>query len=337
LQPDQTKTDAFVTRLSPSKSSLVYSTFLGSDGLDSGTDVTLDKTGNAYVAGYTDSTDFPTLNAYQAHQGALDAFLSKVSPPGSALVYSTYLGGGSDDIAYGLAVDVTGSAYLVGATKSADFPTWNPLQTDRADDDAFVTKFARSGSSFGYSTYFGGGGRDWGFGIAVDGSGSTYVVGDTESTDFPTPVPDGPARPGCLRVQAGGRDVAGVLHRHALPARGHPEAVPSSAAPALACSTAPLPQTFPLAGVCGIPVTTHSIADNVTVTEPTALNQLHLYPAKTITPLATTIYYSAGLTRANNGILLLGVGHLDVTCHQPSGSVHVVLDVTGYFAETTEP
>jgi hypothetical protein len=210
VQPLQAGTDAFVTRLSPSGSGLVYSTFLGGDGLDVGKDVALDGAGNAYVTGYTNSTDFPTLNAYQAHQGSLDAFLTKLSPSGSALVYSTYLGGGSDDVAYGVAVDRAGRAYLAGATKSTDFPTQDPLQSDQPDWDAFVTKFARSGSRLVYSTYLGGGGTDWGLGIAVDGSGSAYVTGDTGSTDLPG-SPTGPAGPG--RVQTKLRRRAGVLHR----------------------------------------------------------------------------------------------------------------------------
>jgi Beta-propeller repeat len=339
LQPHMPVWDAFVTRFSPSGSSLVYSTFLGGDGTDVGKDVAFDGAGNAYVTGYTDSTDFPTLHAYQAHQGSRDAFLSKVSPSGSSLVYSTYLGGGSDDVAYGVAVDPSGSAYLAGATKSTDFPTRDPLQTDRADWDAFVTKFAPSGSSLAYSTYLGGGGSDRGFGIAVDGSGSAYVVGDTGSTNFPTQHPYQTNQPGRDAFVSKLAATTSLGFFTVTPCRlvDTRLAIPRQGGPALACSPTPLPRAFPVAGVCDIPATAHSIAGNVTVTESTAAGQLRFFPAGTLPPLATTIHYTADLNRANNGILLLGAGHLDVTCHQPSGTAHVVIDVSGYFAETPEP
>ena len=98
-----------------------------------------------------------------------------------------------------------------------------------------------------------------------------------------------------------------------------------------------MPRSFALAGVCGIPATALYIASTIVVTEPTAAGQLRFFPAGTTPPLSTSIDYAAGQTRSNNGILLLGTGQLDVTCHQSSGTAHVVVDVTGYFAETTEP
>ncbi len=339
LQADQQSTDAFVTRLSPSGSTLVYSTFLGGNGVDVGNDVALDGAGNAYVTGYTDSTDFPTLLAYQLHQGSLDAFLTKISASGSSLVYSTYLGGSSDDVGNGVAVDVTGSAYVAGATKSTNFPTRNPLQTDEADWDAFVTKFTPSGSSLAYSTYLAGGSMDRAFGIAVDGAGSAYVVGDTDSTNFPLKHPYQTNRPGRDAFVAKLSSATALGYFTVKPCRLVDTRLPLAprAGPALACSPTPLPRTFALAGACELPDEAVSLALNVTVTEPTAAGQLRFFPAGTNPPLTTVIDYSAGLTRANNGILLLGKGHLNVTCQQPSGTAHVVIDVNGYFAELTEP
>jgi hypothetical protein len=340
LQAGPAATDAFVTRLSPSGSTLVYSTFLGGDGLDVGTHVALDGADNAYVTGYTDSADFPTLNAYQLHQGARDAFLTKISPSGSSLVYSTYLGGRSDEVGYGVAVDVTGSAYVAGATRSTNFPTQKPLQSHEGDWDAFVTKFTPSGTGLVYSTYLGGGSLDRANGIAVDGSGSAYVAGTTESVDFPLQHPYQP-------VRAGNRD-AFVVKLSAVTTLGYftikPCRVvdtrlptPGRGQPPLTCSPTPTPRVFGVAGFCGIPENAVSLAVNVTVTESTADGQLRFFPAGTRPPLTSTIHYPAGQNRANNGIPLLGAGHIAVACQQDSGTTHVAIDVTGYFAELTEP
>jgi hypothetical protein len=339
LQPEQPGADAFVTRLAPPGSSLAYSTYLGGDGVDSGIDVALDGAGSAYVVGCTDSTDFPTRNPYQGHQGDRDAYVVKISRSGSTFQYATYLGGGAHDVAFGVAVDGAGNAHVAGGTSSTDFPVRNEIQANRPGDDAFVARVAPSGSTLVYSTYLGGGGADSAFGIAVDGAGSAYVVGDTGSPDFPMQRP--------YQADQPGRDVFVAklsLTTHlgfftVVPCRlvDTRLSIPLQGGPALTCSPTPPPRTFPIAGVCNIPQTAHSIAGNVTVTEATEPGQLRFYPAASLPPLATTIYYTANLNRANNGILLLGTGHLDVTCHQPSGTAHVVIDVSGYFAEVTEP
>jgi hypothetical protein len=186
--------DAFVTKLDPSQSgadSLLYSTYLGGGGTDFGEGIVVDSSGNAYVTGYTSSTDFPCLNQYQTYQGLDDAFVTKLDPSQSgtsSLLYSTYLGGGSLDYGTGIAVDSSGNAYVTGYTVSTDFPCLNQYQTDQGYDDAFVTKLdpSQSGSSsLLYSTYLGGGSLDYGTGIAVDSSGNAYVTGYTVSTGFP--------------------------------------------------------------------------------------------------------------------------------------------------------
>jgi hypothetical protein len=181
--------DVFVTKLSASGSSIVYSTYLGGSGGEPGDGIAVDDSGNAYVTGLTNSTDFPTQSPYQTYQGGSDVFVSKLSASGSSLVYSTYLGGTSRDNGYDIAVDDSGNAYVTGLTYSTDFPTQSPYQTDQDSADVFVAKLSASGSSLVYSTYLGGNGVDIGDGVAVDGSGNAYVTGLTYSTDFPTQSP----------------------------------------------------------------------------------------------------------------------------------------------------
>lgn len=180
--------DGFVTKLAPSGTTLVYSTYLGGTANDFGRDITVDSTGAAYVAGDTFSTDFPAVNAAQPTFGGriFDAFVTKLNPAGSAAVYSTYLGGGSYDVAGGIDVDDAGAAYVVGFTFSTNFPVVQPLQANKSGGcDVFVTKVSPTGSSFVYSTYLGGSGDDYGRSIAVDGAGTCTVVGMTLSTNFP--------------------------------------------------------------------------------------------------------------------------------------------------------
>ncbi|MFC2160131.1 SBBP repeat-containing protein [Acidobacteriota bacterium] len=189
-QTDLGGTDAFVTKLSPTGSSLVYSTYLGGSDTDSSNGIALDSSGNAYISGTTYSSDFPTKNPYQGSIGgglfAVDAFVTKLSATGTSLVYSTYLGGSAVDQGRGIAVDSSGNAYVTGHTKSTDFPTQNPYQTDQGETDVFVTKLSSTGTSLVYSTYLGGSSYEAGFDISVDSSGNAYVIGRTDSTNFPT-------------------------------------------------------------------------------------------------------------------------------------------------------
>jgi hypothetical protein len=168
---------------------LAYSTYLGGSADEAALDIAVDSTGNAYVTGFTTSIDFPTANAFQSAYGGgtTDVFVTKINAAGSALVYSTYLGGSSDfDVGQSIAVDSVGSAYVTGATGSPDFPTVNPIQaTNHGIRDAFVTKISPDGSALVYSTYLGGSGDDYGWGIAVDSAGNAHVTGDTPSRDFP--------------------------------------------------------------------------------------------------------------------------------------------------------
>jgi Beta-propeller repeat/Abnormal spindle-like microcephaly-assoc'd, ASPM-SPD-2-Hydin len=183
--------DAFVTKINPTGTAAVYSTFLGGNANDEGFGIAVDGNGNAYVTGLTSSTDFPnTPGTIQAAFGGApeDAFVAEINAAGNALVYSTYLGGSGDDAGFGITADGTGNAYVTGLTSSTDFPnspgTIQPGGFGGGASDAFVTKVSANGTSLAYSTYLGGSGDDQGFGIAVDGNGNAYVTGSTSSS-FP--------------------------------------------------------------------------------------------------------------------------------------------------------
>jgi hypothetical protein len=192
----RTSGEVFVTKLDPTGTTLIYSTLLGG-GREGGEAIAVDAEGNAYVTGYTYSANFPTTpGAFQPIFGdALDppnrfgpdpdAFVTKLNPTGSALVYSTYLGGNGGDRGAGIAVDAAGNAYVTGGTGSTNFPTTPGAFQPTCGGDAFVTKLDPTGSALVYSTCLGGVDADYGQGIALDGNANAYVTGSTASKDFP--------------------------------------------------------------------------------------------------------------------------------------------------------
>jgi hypothetical protein len=183
--------DAFITKISGDGARLLYSTYLGGSGNDRASGIVVGPAGNAYVTGSTSSTDFPVRGAFQnANAGGQDAFLTKLSSDGTALMFSTYLGGAGGTVSYpeagqAIAMDTQENTYVAGVTSSINFPVSNAFRSALSGQcDAFVAKFDKSGN-LAYSTYFGGSGIDVANGIAVDSNGSAWVVGYTYSTDLP--------------------------------------------------------------------------------------------------------------------------------------------------------
>ena len=183
---DQCGEHVFVSKINPSGSALIYSTYLGR-GIGRG--IAVDRSGNAYITGGTDSSDFPvTVGAFQTlHAGGADAFVGKLNASGNALLYSTYVGGLFFDHATAIAVDSSGSAYITGLTRSMDFPTTPGAfyAPSHPGDFAFVTKLSSDGTRLSYSTYLGSG-TSGGNAIAVDPHGNAFVTGYTQDFDFPT-------------------------------------------------------------------------------------------------------------------------------------------------------
>lgn len=182
--------DAFVIKINPSGSALLYTTFLIGSQDEAAYRLTRDATNAVYVTGFTTSPNFPTLNPYEdSHQGGDDAFVAKLTPTGT-LSYSTYLGGSDKDVGTDIFVDGDGVAYLTGQTFSANFPKVNPYQATFFPlvGLAFISKLAATGDSLLYSTYLSGTLGAYGWSIAVDATG-IYIAGGTASPNFPTAGP----------------------------------------------------------------------------------------------------------------------------------------------------
>jgi hypothetical protein len=166
---------------------LVYSTYLGGSGNDQPVGIAVDKTGSVYLAGSTDSADFPLAALGSLPTGSEHVFVAKLDSSASHLIYADYIGGNSQDYGYALALDSNQEVYVTGSTASSDFPVVNPYQGSYPGSfNAFLTKISADGSSLLYSTYLGGNGSDVPAGIAIDGLGSVVVAGNTTSTTFPT-------------------------------------------------------------------------------------------------------------------------------------------------------
>jgi hypothetical protein len=195
--------DAFVAKLSSNGEKLLFSTYLGGAGNDHGGAIAVDSGGTVYVTGNTWSSNFPVENAFQTTiAGQCNAYIARLSSNGNTLMFSTYLGGSGCTMSYpetgqGIALDAQGDAYVAGVTSSNDFPLWNAVQPQLlGSTDAFVAKVNSSGGLL-FSTFMGGSGVDVGNAIALDASGSVYVVGYTYSTDFPVTT-------GALQTALGG-------------------------------------------------------------------------------------------------------------------------------------
>ncbi|QQS48739.1 MAG: VCBS repeat-containing protein [Acidobacteriota bacterium] len=193
-------TDAFVTRLSPDGASIVYSTYLGGSSIDQARAIAVNAAGNAFITGSTISPDFPAVGSLQGPpSGSYDAFVARLSSSGSALEYSTFVGGSLEDRGQSIALDAASNAYVAGFTFSNNFPLVSAFQTAfgaGSGSDAFVLKLNANGSSMLYSSYLGGSGSDQALGIGLDPAGNAYLTGTTSSFNFPTVNPIQPPKQG---------------------------------------------------------------------------------------------------------------------------------------------
>jgi hypothetical protein len=187
--------DAFVAKLNPDGSAVVWATFLGGDQVagDFAPGVAVDGDGNVYVSGGTGSPEFPTTSdahdpSHNGAPGELDAFVAKLDPSGSKLLYSTFLGGKCKDAVTGIAIDEAGDAYVAGSTVSPDFPATEDALRKRGGggEDAFVAKLDADGSRVSYATYVGGNAFDKAQDLAIDKRGRVFLTGWTGSSNFPT-------------------------------------------------------------------------------------------------------------------------------------------------------
>jgi len=182
--------DVFVAKLNSTGSILEYSTFLGGDQAETGSAITVDSAGNAHITGMTQSDGFPTTaGAYDSiFNGGDDVFVVKLNSAGSALKYSTFLGGQDDDSGHDISLDGSGNVHVVGETRSSDFPTAAGVFDEIHNGlyDVFIAKLNSTGGVLDYCTFLGGNDDDYGSSIFLDGSANAYVTGETRSSDFPT-------------------------------------------------------------------------------------------------------------------------------------------------------
>ncbi|UCE23351.1 MAG: SBBP repeat-containing protein [Candidatus Zixiibacteriota bacterium] len=204
--------DAIIFKLSADGSTLLFSTYLGGTKVEYAGGIAVDASNNVYVCGITTSFNFPLQNPYcdEISGGDYDGFVTKFSPSGDALIYSTYLGGRDMEQLRSIAVNASGEAYVVGSTYSDDYPAVNALyQTQINQDgptDAVITKFTAGGDNLVFSTFIPGTEDEWFIDVALDESGTAYVVGSSESDDFPVVNPIQAERSG-----AGSDDIADVV------------------------------------------------------------------------------------------------------------------------------
>jgi len=191
LVKDSTHVSFRVANYDPSRPLVIdpvleYGTYLGGSGNDRATGIAVDSTGSVYVAGYTDSADFPLATLGSLPAGATHVFVTKLDASGSNLVFADYIGGNSQDYGYAMVLDSANNVYVAGSTASSDFPMVNPYQgTYPGSFNAFLTKISANGSSLLYSTYLGGNGSDIPSGLAMDSSNDVFLAGSTSSTNFP--------------------------------------------------------------------------------------------------------------------------------------------------------
>lgn len=214
--------DGFVTKLQPDGSALMFSTYLGGAGFDRINGANTDRDGSLLLTGFTQG-GFPTTpGSYSPfyRQGYSDAFVSRLSPDGQRIVFSTYFGGSDMDGGVRITTDSADSIWIAGGTSSSDVPMVQPVQNTYRDggQDALIWRFSADGSRLLFSTYLGGTDLDSALALDIDGAGNVYVIGETESLDFPTVQAWQPTK-------AGSREafVASILMNHAPVASAGPD------------------------------------------------------------------------------------------------------------------
>ena len=286
--------DAFAMKVNSAGSALVYSTYLGGSGQDNGEGIAVDLAGNAYVTGSTASANFPTASPFQANlNGATNGFVAKLNASGSALVYSTYLGGSNNDFGLAIAVDSTGKTFVAGQAGSSDFPLVNPIQGALlSTNNGFVTEINAAGSALIYSTYLGGTGSDTFSSIAIDTIGNAFVTGQTYSTDFPVRA--------AIQPMHAGVDVTGGVFATEIAAGGS----------SVVYSTYLEGNTASVAG--GIAVDSNGMAcisGGVTSTGPTPNDNAFVVKINAIPPIA----YSQQVTTRHGASLPITLSGADIT------------------------
>jgi hypothetical protein len=229
---NSSNTQAFVTKLAPQGSGLLYSRCLGGMAEDTARAITLVTNNAAIITGYTNSQDFPTVLAFQPfHAGRNDAFITKISPSGATLLYSSFLGGAQSDVAFSIAPGNNGSVWVGGITASSLFPrvgSFGPY--GGGSYDGFVARISQLGDMLEFSTTLGGSSTDYVWGIGADGTGGIYATGFTQSTNFPVTggavqpfYPGGASESGFVThyTSAGARTASTFLGGAGGPSRGY--------------------------------------------------------------------------------------------------------------------
>jgi hypothetical protein len=312
-------TDIFVARINSIGSAFDYSTYLGTSSLEYAMSIVADGSYCAYICGNTYATAFPTVNPFQAsNAGSNDALAIKFSSAGSALLFSTYVGGSGADIAYSLALDSAGRILLTGNSLSIDFPTLNSYQATfssltTGDFDAYLVALSPSGSSLAYSTYLGGEDADKGNFVTVDVEGRAFVAGTTQSYEFPTANPFQPSN-----NSSAGQDEAFFSRFQFTTPVPTPSPIPGTPTPlpTLTPAQTPEPTLTPI-----VPVPTNTPF----VPEPT---KTPFSPEPTHTPLLEGTPTPGPVTRNNYHTDFDGDGTSDIVLYRPSTGMWSVRNVT---------
>ena len=333
--------DAFVLKLDPSGSSLNYSTYLGGSGggpgsPETGAGIAVDSAGNAYVAGTTGSFDFPLLNALQStHSGsATDVFVTKLNSSGSGLVFSTYLGGSSIDVATAIALDSSGKIYVTGYTASTDFPSPTPtLAVNSGMYDGFMAQLAANGSQLLQSSLRGGGGSDTINAIALRGN-EVSLAGQTASGNFPVQNALQPYAAGGLdgfvtKLAPSGWTFVPIVSCRVVDTRG---AAGPLGGPLMSANTT---RDFPiLSGPCGIPVNARAYSLNVTALPRGFLGYISLWPTGNARPTVSTLNSYDGRVKSNAAVLPAGTGG-SISLYT-TNNTDLLVDINGYFVSPDE-